>query len=139
MALRDEYNMDDSPNKISLGLGVYRTEEGCPLVLESVKLADKEIHRRIEAGELNTEYLPASQSVNPEALKIDTSQLPIYVSWCISLGHLHVLYLPRAVCQFCCFLDNLLPELAHLRQKSMSTLDPQLPIPAQQIFTKEAD
>mmetsp|Transcript_33106 Transcript_33106/g.69654 ORF Transcript_33106/g.69654 Transcript_33106/m.69654 type:complete len:498 (+) Transcript_33106:262-1755(+) len=59
MALRDEYNMDDSPNKISLGLGVYRTEEGCPLVLESVKLADKEIHRRIEAGELNTEYLPA--------------------------------------------------------------------------------
>jgi aspartate aminotransferase len=31
------YNKDPSPNKLNLGVGAYRTEEGKPLVLNVVK------------------------------------------------------------------------------------------------------
>jgi aspartate/tyrosine/aromatic aminotransferase len=37
LGLNLQFQADPSPNKINLGVGAYRTEEGKPLVLNSVK------------------------------------------------------------------------------------------------------
>jgi len=48
------YKADPSPNKVDLGVGAYRTDDGLPLVLSSVKKAEKAI---LDAN-YNKEYLP---------------------------------------------------------------------------------
>jgi len=48
------FKADTNPNKVDLGVGAYRTEEGKPLVLNSVKKAEE----RMLAQGFNKEYLP---------------------------------------------------------------------------------
>jgi len=48
------YKGDTSPNKVDLGIGAYRTDEGKPLVLQVVRKAEKVVH---ENKQLNHEYL----------------------------------------------------------------------------------
>jgi aspartate/tyrosine/aromatic aminotransferase len=40
-SLIDEFNQDDNPDKVMLGIGTYRAEQGVPYVFESVKKAEK--------------------------------------------------------------------------------------------------
>lgn len=54
---------DPRPYKINLGIGAYKTEEGCPLVLSSVKKAE----HFLEQKNLNKEYLPIEG--DPEFLR----------------------------------------------------------------------
>lgn len=54
---------DPRPNKINLGIGVYKTAEGHPLVLSSVKKAESLILQK----HLNKEYLPIEG--DPEFLR----------------------------------------------------------------------
>lgn len=53
--LKARYVADSRPQKVDLGIGAYRDENGKPWVLPSVKEADKLIH---EDPEFNHEYLP---------------------------------------------------------------------------------
>jgi len=46
---------DSHPEKINLGVGAYRTEDGKPFVLQSVKKAEEII---LNSGKYNKEYLP---------------------------------------------------------------------------------
>lgn len=48
------YKADTNPNKVDLGVGAYRTEDGKPYVLTSVRKAEQ---RMLEQGH-NKEYLP---------------------------------------------------------------------------------
>eukprot|EP01111_Echinosteliopsis_oligospora_P002201 TRINITY_DN1321_c0_g1_i1.p1 TRINITY_DN1321_c0_g1~~TRINITY_DN1321_c0_g1_i1.p1 ORF type:complete len:414 (-),score=120.52 TRINITY_DN1321_c0_g1_i1:65-1306(-) len=48
------YKADTNPNKIDLGVGAYRTEEGKPYVLSCVRKAEKKMLEQ----NLNKEYLP---------------------------------------------------------------------------------
>jgi len=43
LGLMDAFRNDSNPNKIDLGVGVYKTEQGATPVLESVKLAERDI------------------------------------------------------------------------------------------------
>lgn len=43
LGLVDAFNKDTDPNKVSLSVGAYRTDEGKPLVLPSVKEAEKRV------------------------------------------------------------------------------------------------
>jgi aspartate aminotransferase len=52
LGLNDMFNKDTTADKISLGVGAYRTDEGKPLVLDSVLAAEK----KIVDGGLNKEY-----------------------------------------------------------------------------------
>jgi len=52
LGLVDAFNKDTDPNKVSLSVGAYRTDEGKPLVLPSVKEAEKRV---VESG-MNKEY-----------------------------------------------------------------------------------
>jgi len=54
-ALNKAFLEDNSPDKVNLGVGAYRTEEGKPWVLPVVKKAEKAI---VEDETLNHEYLP---------------------------------------------------------------------------------
>jgi len=49
------FSADPSPDKINLGVGAYRTEEGKPLILNSVKKAEETIFK---GGKFNKEYIP---------------------------------------------------------------------------------
>jgi len=49
------YRADPSPNKLDLGVGAYRTEEGKPYVLRCVKKAEEKM---LNNPNLNKEYLP---------------------------------------------------------------------------------
>ncbi|KAJ4850468.1 hypothetical protein Tsubulata_031800 [Turnera subulata] len=49
------YNKDTSPDKLNLGIGAYRTEEGKPLVLNVVKRAENIL---VSDPSRNKEYLP---------------------------------------------------------------------------------
>ncbi|XP_034040682.1 aspartate aminotransferase, cytoplasmic [Thalassophryne amazonica] len=53
--LTQDFNNDQFPKKVNLGLGVYRTDEGQPWVLPVVKKAEKIIARD---DSLNHDYLP---------------------------------------------------------------------------------
>jgi aspartate aminotransferase len=53
LGLTDAFNKDPSPNKITLGVGAYRGEDGKPWVLPSVRAAEKIILDQA----LNKEYL----------------------------------------------------------------------------------
>ncbi|CDJ56504.1 aspartate aminotransferase, putative [Eimeria maxima] len=49
------YKKDNSPYKINLGIGAYRTNKGTPYVFKVVKEAEKEI---LEDESIDKEYLP---------------------------------------------------------------------------------
>jgi len=53
-----DYQADTSPDKVSLGVGAYRTEEGKPWILPVVKKAEKILAEKIEQEVINHEYLP---------------------------------------------------------------------------------
>eukprot|EP01118_Nematostelium_gracile_P015864 TRINITY_DN643_c0_g1_i1.p1 TRINITY_DN643_c0_g1~~TRINITY_DN643_c0_g1_i1.p1 ORF type:complete len:406 (-),score=118.73 TRINITY_DN643_c0_g1_i1:44-1261(-) len=53
--LTTAFNKDPSPNKLNLGVGAFRTEEGKPLVLNSVQKADEFV---TNSKTYNHEYLP---------------------------------------------------------------------------------
>ena len=63
LSIRDRFLADDSKDKMNVSVGVYRTEEGRPLVLECVKEAEAFILAEQAKGHTNKEYLP------PEGLK----------------------------------------------------------------------
>lgn len=46
LGITEAYKQDTSPNKINLGVGAYRDEQGKPFVLESVKKAESMIPQR---------------------------------------------------------------------------------------------
>uniref|UniRef100_A0A7S4CQE4 aspartate transaminase n=1 Tax=Eutreptiella gymnastica TaxID=73025 RepID=A0A7S4CQE4_9EUGL len=48
----------ESPDKLNLGVGAYRSEEGKPWVLPTVKAAEAKLLELQEAGAINKEYLP---------------------------------------------------------------------------------
>ncbi|KFB38760.1 AGAP004142-PA-like protein [Anopheles sinensis] len=54
-ALNKACNEDSNPNKVNLGVGAYRTNEGKPWILPVVKKAEAAI---VADGSLNHEYLP---------------------------------------------------------------------------------
>ncbi|KAF9122444.1 Aspartate aminotransferase, cytoplasmic [Mortierella sp. 14UC] len=54
-ALTSSYKADSHANKVNLGVGAYRTEEGKPWVLPVVKKAD---HIMVDDDNLDHEYLP---------------------------------------------------------------------------------
>lgn len=54
LGLKVLYNKDSSPNKVDLGIGAYRTDEGKPYVLNCVKRAEAMI---LQDKSLNKEYL----------------------------------------------------------------------------------
>lgn len=56
--LTREFAADPNPNKVSLSVGAYRTEEGRPWVLPVVKKAEKVLAEQIEEESINHEYLP---------------------------------------------------------------------------------
>ncbi|KAJ6696202.1 ASPARTATE AMINOTRANSFERASE [Salix koriyanagi] len=49
------YNKDNSPDKLNLGVGAYRTEEGKPLVLKVVRRAEQML---VNDNSRVKEYLP---------------------------------------------------------------------------------
>jgi len=53
-----DFQADTSPDKVSLGVGAYRTEEGKPWILPVVKKAEKILAEKIEQELINHEYLP---------------------------------------------------------------------------------
>ncbi|GAX81276.1 hypothetical protein CEUSTIGMA_g8708.t1 [Chlamydomonas eustigma] len=55
LSIGDAWRADPDPNKLNLGVGAYRTEEGKPLVLNVVKKAEQEV---LADPSSNKEYLP---------------------------------------------------------------------------------
>lgn len=53
--LTSDYKNDPNPDKINLGVGAFRTEDGQPWVLPAVKKAEQAI---VNNAQLNKEYLP---------------------------------------------------------------------------------
>ncbi|CAI8047906.1 Aspartate aminotransferase, cytoplasmic, partial [Geodia barretti] len=53
--MKDLYLADENPNKINLGVGAYRTEEGKPWVLPVVRTVEAQMSAD---PTLNKEYLP---------------------------------------------------------------------------------
>lgn len=53
-----DFLADENKNKISLGIGAYRTEEGTPWVLPVVKKAERILAEKIEKDFLDHEYVP---------------------------------------------------------------------------------
>ena len=56
--LTRDYQADTHPQKVSLGVGAYRTDEGKPWILPCVKTAEKMLAEKTEKEEINHEYLP---------------------------------------------------------------------------------
>jgi len=56
--LTRDYQADTCPQKVSLGVGAYRTDEGKPWILPCVKTAEKILAEKTEKEEINHEYLP---------------------------------------------------------------------------------
>jgi aspartate/tyrosine/aromatic aminotransferase len=54
LGLPSAFAADPRPNKINLGIGAYRTAEGLPLVLSSVRKAENQLLQK----NLNKDYLP---------------------------------------------------------------------------------
>ena len=54
LGVTEAFKRDTNPKKINLGVGAYRTDEGKPFVLESVKKAEQ----LIASENLDKEYLP---------------------------------------------------------------------------------
>ena len=56
--LTRDYQADTSPDKVSLGVGAYRTDQGKPWILPCVKTAERLLAEKTESEEINHEYLP---------------------------------------------------------------------------------
>ena len=56
--LTRDYQADTHPQKVSLGVGAYRTDEGKPWILPCVKAAEKILAEKTDKEEINHEYLP---------------------------------------------------------------------------------
>ena len=56
--LTRDFQADTDPQKVSLGVGAYRTEEGKPCILPVVKKAEQKLAENIAAETINHEYLP---------------------------------------------------------------------------------
>jgi len=55
LGLNAAFNSDTHPDKLNLGVGAYRTEEGKPLILSSILKAEKKVY---DSGKYNKEYIP---------------------------------------------------------------------------------
>ena len=53
-----DFQADTCPDKVSLGVGAYRTDLGKPWILPVVKKAETILAAQVEAEEVNHEYLP---------------------------------------------------------------------------------
>jgi len=58
LGMRDAFLADPATRKLNLAVGVYRTAEGQPLVLDSVKAAEAHLLAETQAGRMYKEYLP---------------------------------------------------------------------------------
>ncbi|KAL1529692.1 hypothetical protein AB1Y20_000631 [Prymnesium parvum] len=58
LSIRDAFLADGSEAKLNLAVGVYRTAEGHPYVLPSVKLAEQKLLDDLMCGTADKEYLP---------------------------------------------------------------------------------
>merc|ERR1719315_735222 len=56
--LTRDFQADTHPQKVSLGVGAYRTDDGKPWILPVVKKAETHLAKDIEAETINHEYLP---------------------------------------------------------------------------------
>lgn len=56
--LSADYQADQTPNKVSLGVGAYRDDQGKPWILPVVKKAETELAKEIQEEKINHEYLP---------------------------------------------------------------------------------
>ncbi len=56
--LTRDFGADLTEEKVSLGVGAYRTDDGKPWVLPVVKKAEAKLAKDIEAESINHEYLP---------------------------------------------------------------------------------
>ncbi|KAK6785201.1 hypothetical protein RDI58_018656 [Solanum bulbocastanum] len=67
LGVTEAFLADPSPDKVNVGVGAYRDDNGKPVVLECVREAERRI-----AGGFNMEYLPMGGSVNmiQESLKL---------------------------------------------------------------------
>ncbi|KAK1257008.1 hypothetical protein QJS04_geneDACA023525 [Acorus gramineus] len=67
LGVTEAFLADTSPNKVNVGVGAYRDDNGKPVVLDCVREAERRI-----AGNLNMEYLPMGGSVKmvEETLKL---------------------------------------------------------------------
>ncbi|KAK4784313.1 hypothetical protein SAY86_018681 [Trapa natans] len=67
LGVTEAFLADPSPDKVNVGVGAYRDDNGKPVVLECVREAERRI-----AGNLNMEYLPMGGSLNmvQETLKL---------------------------------------------------------------------
>nr|GMC76834.1 aspartate aminotransferase, mitochondrial [Ipomoea batatas] len=67
LGVTEAFLADPSPDKVNVGVGAYRDDNGKPVVLECVREAERRI-----AGGFNMEYLPMGGSVNmiEESLKL---------------------------------------------------------------------
>ena len=53
-----EFAADTAAEKVSLGVGAYRTDEGKPWILPCVKKAESILATQVEEEKINHEYLP---------------------------------------------------------------------------------
>jgi len=60
LGVRDAFLADPAVNKLNLAVGVYRTEDGQPFVLETVQEAEVALLAEQRAGRSNKEYLAPS-------------------------------------------------------------------------------
>jgi len=58
MQLRELFLCDPHPSKLSLGLGIYRTEQNEPYLLESVRRAEQSVLAAQAEGQFSKDYLP---------------------------------------------------------------------------------
>ncbi|GJN19414.1 hypothetical protein PR202_gb06692 [Eleusine coracana subsp. coracana] len=58
LGVTEAFLADQSPDKVNVGVGAYRDDNGKPLVLQCVREAERRI-----AGNLNMEYLPMGGSI----------------------------------------------------------------------------
>ncbi|CAN6272066.1 unnamed protein product [Urochloa humidicola] len=67
LGVTEAFLADPSPEKVNVGVGAYRDDNGQPVVLECVREAERRI-----AGNLNMEYLPMGGSIKmiEESLKL---------------------------------------------------------------------
>jgi len=77
MQLREIFTADPSPDKLSLGLGVYRTDKNRPYLLETVQLAEERVR-------YNTIYPSICH------LLIDLEPLSVYLSVYPTLLYLYI-------------------------------------------------
>jgi len=56
--LSRDFQDDTNPQRVSLGVGAYRTDDGKPWILPVVKKAETQLAKDVEAEVINHEYLP---------------------------------------------------------------------------------